>query len=153
MKEPHDLFQMDLTVQPAANHSDPRLWVRRLVIWPEHGAVPLRDIELRPGLNIVWTPDTDDIGHGGGKTLFCRLLRYCLGESRYAADEQRERISNLFPDGMVGAEVMLNGQCWSVIRPLGMRRGHYSNTGAVSTDPGPPTGAYDMVGCSGMAGT
>ena len=96
--------------------------------------VILREIHLRPGLNIIWAPDPVDrvaasngditVGHGSGKTLFCRLLRYCLGEDRFAPGEQCDRIANAFPDGRVGAEVMLDGIRWSVVRPIGAGRRH-----------------------------
>jgi hypothetical protein len=52
------------------------------------------------------------------------LLRYCLGEQRFADETQRERIALAFPNGIVGAEVMLDGVCWAVVRPLGIRRRH-----------------------------
>src|ERR1700733_6341452 len=72
-----------LSVTPEARRVQPRLWIRRLVIWREPGRA-IRDIALKPGLNIVWSPDSGSsesapIGHGSGKTAFCRLLRYCLG--------------------------------------------------------------------------
>ena len=122
-----------LELEPEARRSEPRLWVRRFVIWSEPGVI-LREIHLRPGLNIIWAPDPADsstvpdraitIGHGSGKTLFCRLLRYCLGEARFAPFEQRDRIATAFPEGMVGAEVMLDGIRWSVVRPIGVGRRH-----------------------------
>lgn len=124
MSRQREFFQQDLDVQPPPSASGPRLWVRRLVIWQEPGGEIIRDIELRPGLNIIWTPDDQGIGHGGGKTLFCRLLRYCLGENRYAPEDQRERIGEVFPNGLVGAEVVLDGVCWAILRPLGSRRRH-----------------------------
>jgi hypothetical protein len=121
-----------LTVQPIVGQNGPRLWVKRLAIWQEPGGEKVRDISFRPGLNIIWSPDggdalssespTDAIGHGSGKTLFCRLLRYCLGEDRYAAEDQRDRVSGAFLNGIVGAEVMLDGVCWAILRPLGVRR-------------------------------
>ena len=122
----------DLVVVPEAGQTEPRFWVRRLVIWQEPGKV-LRDIPLRPGLNIVWSPDGIDpsepdgvatIGHGSGKTLFCRLLRYCLGEDRFAPKEQRDLIGETFINGIVGAEVILNGNCWAIVRSLGANKMH-----------------------------
>ncbi|MCB1468150.1 MAG: chromosome segregation protein SMC [Rhizobiaceae bacterium] len=122
-----------LSLTAPAGLKEPRLWVRRLAIWEAPGGQKIRDISLRPGLNIVWSPDGFDddnasgaraIGHGSGKTLFCRLLRYCLGEQRFADETQRERIAIAFPNGIVGAEVMLDGVCWAVVRPLGTRRRH-----------------------------
>lgn len=134
MLQQHEMFEppkLSLTVP--AGQKEPRLWVRRLVIWEAPGGKKIRDISLRPGLNIIWSPDGFDdssaggvraIGHGSGKTLFCRLLRYCLGEQRFADEAQRERIAVAFPNGSVGAEVMLDGVCWAVVRPLGIRRRH-----------------------------
>ncbi|QQO17926.1 chromosome segregation protein SMC [Bradyrhizobium diazoefficiens] len=127
-----DAPKLSLTVP--AGLKEPRLWVRRLALWEAPGGPKIReDIMLRPGLNIIWSPDGFDensaggvraIGHGSGKTLFCRLLRYCLGEQRFADETQRERIAVAFPNGIVGAEVILDGVCWAVVRPLGIRRRH-----------------------------
>jgi hypothetical protein len=124
-----DMFQQQLSITPPAQMQAPRLWVKRLVIWEKPGAPPLQDVSLRPGLNIVWTPDDNGIGHGGGKTLFGRLLRYCLGEDKFAAEDQRDRISSAFPNGWVGIEVVLDGACWAVLRPLGIRRRHFAVPG------------------------
>lgn len=133
-QQPDLLGPQPLTVTPVPGLAGPRLWVRRLVIWKEPGGEKVRDITLRPGLNIIWSPDgavdtafagqENAIGHGSGKTLFCRLIRYCLGEDRFATEAQRDRIGTAFPNGIVGAEVMLDGTCWAIIRPLGVRRRH-----------------------------
>lgn len=135
MPRQHEMFEPPkLSLAVPAGLKEPRLWVRRLVIWEAPGGKKIRDISLRQGLNIIWSPDGSDgdgdaaslraIGHGSGKTLFCRLLRYCLGEHRFADETQRERIALAFPNGIVGAEVMLDGVCWAVVRPLGIRRRH-----------------------------
>ena len=109
-----DLFAASLDGFVPLNANGPRLWVRRLVIWEKRDAAPIRDIPLRTGLNIVWSPDGDaagsPMGHGGGKTSFCRLIRYCLGEESFGTDAQRQRIANAMPDAHVGAEVMLDGE-------------------------------------------
>lgn len=128
-----DLLAINLDdVQPEAGRNEPRLWVRRLVIWRALGDV-VRDIPLKPGLNIVWSPDSgrpnEPMGHGGGKTSFCRLLRYCLGEDSYGSHLQRELIANRIPNGHVGAEVMLDGAQWAVIRPIGIGNRHYCAKG------------------------
>ena len=118
---------------------EPRLWVRRIVIWEKPSEI-IRDIPLRRGLNIIWSPDPGaglaDLGrdagsgHGAGKTLFCRLLRYCLGEDTFSNDEQRKSIIELLPAGLVGAEVVMNGKPWAVIRPIGQTRKHVAKEGA-----------------------
>ena len=140
-------------IRPEESLREPRLWIRRLKIWSEPG-VELRDIELRPGLNIVWSPDPASVeggedapgglGHGSGKTLLCRLVRYCLGEERFASLGQREVISRAFKEGMVGAEVMLDGTPWAILRPLGIRRRHvaipHGDLDAIATGEGENTG-------------
>lgn len=133
-----DLFgPAPLAVKPPPGGELPALWVRRLTIWKEPGE-SVRDIELRPGLNFIWSPDPADmgsqggsseLGHGAGKTLFCRLLRYCLGEDRFAPDPQRLSIGAAFLSGWVSAEVMLKGTPWAVLRPLGVGRGHFAVEG------------------------
>src|SRR5690349_17768069 len=65
----HEFFpHSGLSVTPEPQRLEPRLWIRRLAIWREPGAV-IRDIRLRPGLNVVWSPDSGSsesapIGHG-----------------------------------------------------------------------------------------
>ena len=151
--------QLELVPSPplklnlAGSAGEPRLWVRRLKIWSEPGEV-IRDIQLRPGLNIVWSPDpaSEDggevgegsLGHGSGKTLLCRLIRYCLGEDRFASAEQREAISHAFNEGFVGAEVIMDGEPWSIVRPLGIRRRHVAmangDLDAIASGEGESTG-------------
>lgn len=107
--------------------SGPRLWVRRLVIFRDRQTV-IRDISLKPGLNIIWTPDMSSSGalaHGSGKTTFCRLLRACLGEQGFATKGQRERLVSHLPDGFFAAEVLIDGVCWVAVRSLGMSGNDY----------------------------
>lgn len=125
----------DLKITPEPNREEPRFWVRKLVIWQDPATI-IREITLRPGLNIIWSPDPADqleqadesikLGHGSGKTLFCRLLRYCLGEERFADENQRHRIASVFEQGMVGAEVIVDGTPWAVLRPVGHGRRHFA---------------------------
>lgn len=123
----HEMFpHSGLTITPKAGIREPRLWVRKLVIWEKPDKI-IREITLRPGLNIIWSPDpgvVEDkpIGHGSGKTTFCRLLRYCLGEDSFAPDGQRNAIWNHFGEGSVGAEIILDGELWVVMRSLGQKK-------------------------------
>jgi hypothetical protein len=141
-----DLFgPAPLSVKLPLGGELPTLWVRWLTIWKAPREV-VRSVELRPGLNFIWSPDpadagaraaaddaatTGELGHGAGKTLFCRLLRYCLGEDRYAPDPQRLSIGTAFLNGWVSAEVMLKGRPWAVLRPLGIGRGHFAVEGVL----------------------
>lgn len=102
----------------------PQLWIRRIAIWQDASTL-LRDISLRPGVNIIWSPDlsTNSEGatpHGSGKSTFCRLIRYCLGERHFSNESQRPLMQQKLPDGFVGAEIMIDGECWVVTRPIGM---------------------------------
>jgi hypothetical protein len=123
-----DLFASTLDTIVPVDGNGPRLWVRRVIIWSERGQM-VRDVPLRPGLNIVWSPDADGagnpMGHGGGKTSFCRLLRYCLGEDSFGTTDQRHLIANAMPEAHVGAEVILDGELWTVVRPIGNPRGRH----------------------------
>jgi len=112
--------------------SSPDVWVRRLAIFGKLSDKPIRDIPLRKGLNIVWAEepesenDTSDIaGHSAGKTSFCRLLRYVLGEKTYANKENAVLIQQSFPNGYVAAELIVKGVQWAVMRPLGDNRNSY----------------------------
>lgn len=129
-----DAFELPrLSVKPEKRgRREPRLWIRRFAIWKEVDGPPIRDEAFGPGLNIIWSPDPADRstsdksavppgpGHGAGKTLVCRLLRYCLGERRFASDDVREKIALAFPDGRVGVEIVLDGTAWAVVRTIGL---------------------------------
>lgn len=159
MKKQLDLLQPSaLGLKPEPGRTEPRLWIKRLVVWSESGEM-LRDIDLRPGLNIIWSPDPADnqnpasdkssLGHGSGKTLFCRLIRYCLGEDRFAPDEQKFHIALAFPKGAVGAEVVLDGVEWVVYRPIGMTQDHFAipggDLGSIVAGDIEPTGIEPLV--------
>jgi hypothetical protein len=109
--------------------------VRRLVIVAERrpGASVIRDIPFRAGLNVIRVEErpageTRPIGHSVGKTLLARLIRYCLGESSFAAAEVAHRVADRLPGAFVLAEVGLDGKPWVVARPL--RDGHLGESWA-----------------------
>jgi len=92
----------------------------------------IRDIQLSRGLNIVWAEETEDdvpsaeiTGHSAGKTTFCRLLRYILGEKTYGTRANMLLIQNALPNAYVAAEVHVKGKNWSVLRPIGNGRNSY----------------------------
>jgi hypothetical protein len=121
-------------VDPHPGPRDPALWVARLLILREprleEGAV-IRDLRLRRGLNILWAPplaitgesrlfDGRLTGHTAGKTTFCRLLRYLLGEERFGTARGQERIRARVPEGWVVGEVFLRGKPWIIGRPFAL---------------------------------
>jgi hypothetical protein len=112
----------------------PDVWVSRLVILSKLTPVPeiIRDIPLKKGLNIVWaeepeseTDKSDIAGHSAGKTTFCRLLRYVLGETTYANKGNTQAIKKSFANGYVAAEIFVKSVKWAVLRPLGDNRNSY----------------------------
>ncbi len=118
-----------LSLAPAAGRSEPALWLSKLAVykdWPPSKDTLLRQvIELRRGLNILRaleTGSTDEAsrlaGHGAGKTTFCRLIRYVLGEEPAGSKGFREGFRAKFPTGWVLAEVYVAGQRWLVGRSL-----------------------------------
>ena len=117
-----------LSLQPIAGREQPAVWVSKLAVfkdWPPNKDTLLRQIELHRGLNILWAKPTGSTaeasrlaGHGAGKTTFCRLIRYVLGERRPGTEQFREAFRAKFGTGWVLAEVFLNGEQWLVGRPL-----------------------------------
>jgi len=83
-------------------------------------------ILLQKGLNIIWAPaasmeernETDFGGHAAGKTTFCRLLRYLLGEAHCAAQDVRDALAGAFPDGWVVGKIHVGIETWIVARPF-----------------------------------
>lgn len=126
-----DLYTQ-LSLQPV--RTEPDVWVRRLTIYEQIAPEPkvIRDIPLVKGLNIVWAEESEDdnstaeiAGHSAGKTTFCRLLRYVLGEKTYGTKANMEMIQCSLPNGYVGAELFVRHQLWAVIRPIGNGRNSY----------------------------
>jgi hypothetical protein len=126
-----DLYR-DLNLKPV--RSEPDVWVSRLMIFERIAPEPIviRDITLTRGLNIIWaeeaeddSPPTEITGHSAGKTTFCRLVRYVLGERTFGTKAAMELIRNAFPDGYVAAEIHVSGRKWAVRRPFGSGRMSY----------------------------
>lgn len=116
----------EVRIEPAPDRHEPVVWVRRLVIVEERtaGVTPLREVEFHRGLNIIATEvatesDTEPVGHNVGKTLLTRLIRFCLGEAHFADAATRAAVRQAFPLGYVLAEIVINGECWCVARPIG----------------------------------
>lgn len=113
------------------NDPEPLFWVRELRLlskWVDGESEEIRRVRLRKGLNVVWsspTPVAADAdqrisGHASGKSTFCRMLRYVLGEERIGTEEFRNAATHAFPNGWVVAEIRLDGETWCVARPLTM---------------------------------
>lgn len=111
---------------PEATSAEPPVWIRRLVLIRSVDPTPdiIRDIPFGLGLNLIVTrqPSEDSkeaLGHDVGKTLLTRLIRYLLGEARFADGRTRSAIRSALPDSLVAGEFRVGGKDWVVIRPLG----------------------------------
>jgi hypothetical protein len=134
MKDPqtHFFAKLGRIIKPDANRGEPVLWFRELRILRKLEAGnrnEVRRVTLRRGLNIVWaTPEESDepelygdglSGHASGKTLFCRILRYLLGEPNYGPEALEKAVNDKFEHELWAvAEVFVEKQLWLVARPL-----------------------------------
>jgi hypothetical protein len=134
MKDPqtHFFAQLGRIIKPNDEREEPVLWFRELRILRKLEAGKpneVRRVTLRRGLNIVWAePEESDepelygdglSGHASGKTLFCRILRYILGEPNYGPEALEQAVDEKFEYELWAvAEVFVEKQLWLVARPL-----------------------------------
>jgi hypothetical protein len=125
------LFPMDDT-QPLwifdPKRGAPGIFLRELLLLET--VSPLKEIRrvlFHAGLNIVWAdPKTDTAkkggsrlaGHSAGKTTFCRLLRWLLGEARFGHDDLQAAVGRTFPKGWALLHLELEGTSWVIGRSL-----------------------------------
>jgi len=107
------------------SRSEPVFWIRRVVILERlEPFEKINDLSFKRGVNIVFGEEKgswQDIkasGHGVGKTSLCRLIRYCLGEPHFGRKRVVAAIRQDLPAGWVGAELVVGGKCWTVLRPF-----------------------------------
>ncbi len=102
----------------------PLVWIRRIVIREKDSRKkPIQDIELKTGINFVWGIESAkakgkdlESGHNLGKTTFCHLARFCLGEKSFGKKALVACVAADFPEGFVEAEVEVDRQIWCVRR-------------------------------------
>lgn len=121
--------------------SEPLVWIRRLTLFETlDPPTEIRTVELDTGINIIWgiENDSDDDhfqpGHGVGKTTFCRMIRFCLGEPSYGQEYAEKEILHTFPKGGVAAEIYVNGQKWAIFRPFDKHRSDWAREGVSISD-------------------
>ena len=95
--------------------STPKLWFKRIVLFKALNPIEvIREIGLHRGLNIIVGKASCDpalgnnpmamAGHSVGKTTFCRLLRYCLGEQHFSTVSGEQHLRESLPHSWIGAE-------------------------------------------------
>ncbi len=133
-----DLFAIETPTPPSEpevrGRPDPLVWVSELHFlrdFDASDAFVLRKLRLRRGLNVLWAPpapeglenrlgDGQITGHTAGKTTFCRMIRYLLGEQRFGTTRAQEKIREALPNGWVVGEVFVGNERWVVGRPFGV---------------------------------
>lgn len=111
------------------NNEEPLFWLKELRVLSKMDASVdslIRTVKFRKGLNVVWSPPTNNepaaeqrlSGHASGKTTLCRMIRYVLGEQKIGTENFRSAVTHKYVDGVVAAEVRLDGETWSVARPF-----------------------------------
>lgn len=127
-------------VRPDPSHLEPLLWVREVSVFKEFSPhAVLKTFRLHPGMNIIWArPYSGPVslgqsglsGHAAGKTTFCRILRYMLGEKHVGTNEFRDSLCERFPNAVIAAEVRLAGEEWLVCRSPGVAGKEFARKGA-----------------------
>lgn len=137
MNEQRDLFAQQFAstgagFRPATGLGEPLIWVRHLLLlreWKPGRENVIRQISLRPGLNILWAKsrsmtqkprlgEQGVFGHASGKTTFCRLVRHILGEKHFGNADLQGRVRKAFRGGWVVGEVRLTQESWLICRPF-----------------------------------
>lgn len=128
----------------ARNRPNPVFWIRRLDILRDLEGTEnsvVRTLHLHRGLNVLWAKPEDASlptelfrggisGHASGKTTFCRLLRFVLGERHFSSETIRQLIRDKFPAGWIVGEVVVGDEEWLVKRPIGVGRQSFAARGA-----------------------
>jgi hypothetical protein len=159
----------------------PAFWVRELRILrkllpgkdDEGNDYEIRRVRLKRGLNIVWAPPEEATqpaqmyedgiaGHASGKTTFCRVLRFVLGEGNFGPDALREAVRGTFKEAWALAEVFIGPDCWLVGRALVPSLHHFALKGweldaFLEQQPPQPEGSHksfvetlEQAACNGL---
>src|SRR5580658_5627732 len=125
-QQSHFFAKLGRIIKPDRNQDEPVLWFSELRILRKLEAGSgneVRRVALRRGLNIVWAaPEEGDepelygdglSGHASGKTLFCRILRYILGEPNYGPETLEKAVDEKFEHELWAvAEVFVEKELW-----------------------------------------
>lgn len=139
---------MPKTIAPSPARRHPAFWVKDLVLLSSiknPSPQVIRRIKLRRGLNILWAkpfkPETADsttgeafAGHAAGKTLFCRMIRYLLGERHLGNETVQDRVAAAFPDGWAVGTIFIEDTPWLVGRRFANKHGQFAAQGKTVED-------------------
>lgn len=106
---------------PPVTRKEPRLWVKSFAVYSELKPDKcIRRVTLKKGLNIIWAKNSESgaSGHAAGKSTFCRMLRYLLGDSSFGSEDFKHSFRDQFPEAYVVGEVYLDNASWLLVRTL-----------------------------------
>ena len=129
---------IDLGLNPIpVDRTEPRFWVKDFGFFTEskHES-EVRRISLRRGLNIIWAKESEQgaSGHAAGKSTFCRLLRYLIGDTSFGSETFRHSLRSKYPKASIAGEVILNGEPWLLCRSLSESGYHWCARGRCYKD-------------------
>lgn len=117
-------------LKPDKTHTTPRIWIEEIRVYKAFNPELLqKEYTLQRGLNILWADPGEGkaelyaagiSGHAAGKTTFCRLLRYLLGEPVPGTERFRQKLVEWEPNAVLIGKLWLDGVPWIVCRPLGL---------------------------------
>jgi hypothetical protein len=128
------------TEKPGTRRTSPLIWLKQITLYKSLSPFEeIRTIPFTPGLNIIQgkSDDSDEVfesGHGNGKTTLCRLIRFCLGEKTFGQEHVVVEVKHCFPNGYVGAIILIDGEEWAVLRTVGSHRKEYAQQGISLAD-------------------
>lgn len=124
---------------PTADRAQPVFWIEEIRVYRQYSKDTLQcEYKLRPGLNILWADPGHGKkalyqrgvrGHAAGKTTFCRLLRYMLGEPTYGTKAFQQALINWEPNAIVVGKLWIDSKPWIVCRPLGLDKQEFAFPG------------------------
>ena len=119
------LFQLaNEPPKPDLQREAPLIWLKRFVILSSLGSKKaIRNIPFRRGLNVIQTRKTKPqsgpvAGHGVGKTLLTRLIRFSLGEQHFGTEDTQSKILTAFPSLVTVGHWEVAGEDWIVVRQI-----------------------------------
>ncbi len=137
-----DLFPqnpVELHWKPAGERPAPAIHLQELTLLESAiPFTPIRRVPFRRGLNIVWADPriatakqggSRLAGHSAGKSTFCRIIRWLLGENRFGKAELQEAIGTQFTKGLAALRLEINGIPWIVGRQFWDSREHWALKG------------------------
>lgn len=147
-------------ITPDPSRAEPVFWFQELRLlrsWSADENQRIQKIDLHRGLNILWAQPEDPVeaaglyndglaGHATGKTLFCRLLRFLLGEEHYGPKDLRDSVEGEFLSLWAVARIRADGEAWIIGRPVTGQGSHFAVLGesvdSLLEQTAPPSGSF-----------